>query len=510
MPFRLSPRSPSLRRAAAILGILSIAAIARTGQSEPPAKGASPSASVAVAPAPASSVDAAKIREAAADLAKDAQSWGGTAGIQVVDVATGGVLASNAEHTALNPASNAKLATAAVALRLLGPDHRYLTGLYGKRDGDRVKTLVLRGTGDPTLSSDDVMGLARELAAHGVKKVGAILVDQSYFDDVYTPPAFDQQPNEWAPFRAPVSAVSVDENTVTITARPAEDGKNALVTLSPPGVAKLSGAVKTTKKNDPEKLGATMTASGGALSLKVTGHVPEGGDVARVWRRLEDPRLAPGFALKAALVQIGIDVTEEPRLGGEKERDLLAAHRSDTLGHVIALLGKDSDNFVAETVFKTLAAEKKARPGTFAAAAEVVTAELKAMGAFETGCSITNGSGLFDANRTTASATAALLRAAAMDARIAPEFEAQLAVGGVDGTLRSRFKAWSKARAVRAKTGTLNAAFALSGYVLGPPGKPTVAFSLLVNGAKGKAGPARAGMDKVVDAIARSLWGAAP
>ena len=519
----------SLRRALpALRGVfcatlLAAFAVARPGLGEPPpAPPPTAAASVPVAGgtvqsalgasgAPGAGVlDPQKIRAAVAELASDAATWGGTAGAIVVDVATGTVLGSANEHTALNPASNAKLATAAAALRVLGPDHRYLTGLYGKANGARVPTLVLRGAGDPTLSSDDVAGLARELAAHGVRKVDAILVDQSAFDDAFTPPAFAQQPNEWAPFRAPVSAVSVDENTVTITARPTEDGKQALVTISPPGVAKLSGTVRTTKKNDPERLGATMSVTAGALGMKVAGHVPEGGDIARVWRRLEDPRLAPGLALRAALVAIGVEVTGDVKLGGEKERDLLAAHRSDTLAHLLALLGKDSDNFVAETVFKTLAVEKKGRPATFAAAAEVVTAEISAMGAFEKGCSITNGSGLFDANRTTASATAALLRGAALDARIAPEFEAQLAVGGVDGTLRSRFKAWAKTRAIRAKTGTLNASFALSGYVLPPPGKSAVAFSLIVNDAKGKAGPARARIDKVVDAIARALWGSPP
>jgi D-alanyl-D-alanine carboxypeptidase/D-alanyl-D-alanine-endopeptidase (penicillin-binding protein 4) len=508
--------SPHRSRVLAILGIFAVLAVTRPGLGEPPPRADAPAASApSSTPAnpPASgpaALDASRVRAAVADLASDAKSWGGTAGMMVIDVASGAVLASADEHAAMNPASNAKLATAAAALRLLGPDHRYLTGLYGKVSGARVPALVLRGTGDPTLTSDDVAGLARELHAHGVRKVDAILVDQSAFDDVFTPPAFAQQPNEWAPFRAPVSAISVDENTVTLTARPTEDGKPALVTISPPGVAALSGTVRTTKKSDPEKLGATLSANGGGLAMKVAGHVPEGGDITRVWRRLEDPRLAPGFALKAALQAIGIEVAGDPRLGGEKERDLLAAHRSDTLAHVLALLGKDSDNFVAETVFKTLALEKKARPATFAAAAELVSGELRAMGAFEAGCVIANGSGLFDANRTTAASTAQLLRGAALDARIAPEFEAQLAVGGVDGTLRHRFKPWASSRAVRAKTGTLNAAFALSGYVLPPPGKPAVAFSLMVNGAKGKAGPARASMDKIVDAIARMLWGAPP
>lgn len=507
--------SGHLRRVVAGLGLLAIAALSGPGLTQPPpAEGGPPAASAppaaaASAGAPAAVLDAAKVREAVRDLASDAAKWGGAAAAMVVEIPSGAVLASAGEHAAMNPASNAKLATAAAALRLLGPDHRYLTGVYGKIKGDRVAALVLRGAGDPTLTSADLSEMARGLAARGVRKVDAILVDQGAFDDAFTPPAFAQQPDEWAPFRAPVSAVAVDANTVTITALPSEEGKPAIVRIEPAGVAKVTGSVRTTKKSDPEKFGVSTSAAGGALAIKVAGHVPEGGEPVRAWRRLEDPRLAPGYALRAALAAAGIEAGDV-RSGGEKERSLLAAHRSEPLAHVLARLGKDSDNFVAEMVFKSLAAEKKPRPATFDGAADLVTAELRAMGAFEPGSVVANGSGLFDANRTTAASTAALLRSAYLDSRLGPEMVAHLAVGGVDGTLKSRFKPWAKARAVRAKTGTLHAVFALSGYVLPPPGKPAIAFALFVNGAPGKAGPARAGIDRVVDAAARMSWGAPP
>src|SRR5262249_46802781 len=116
-------------------------------------------------------------------------------------------------------------------------------------------------------------------------------------------------------------------------------------------------------------------------------------------------------------------------------------------------------------------------------------------------------SGLFDANRATAASLAQLLRAAMRSPDIGPEFVAQLSVGGVDGTLHGRFKRWSKHRAIRAKTRTLEAVAALSGYVLAPAGKSPIAFSALVNDIPGKVGAARPLVDKVVDTLAQSLWG---
>src|SRR5262249_13899465 len=156
------------------------------------------------AEAPKRAIDAAPVEEAIKKLTADVKGWGGTVGVSVIDVATGAAIAGIDEHTALNPASNAKLATAAAAIRLLRPEHGFLTGLYGTIRDDAVDELVLRGDGDPSLSTRDLWAMAAELRAAGVRKVRAILVDQAWFDDLYVPPAFDQQPGEWAPFRAPV------------------------------------------------------------------------------------------------------------------------------------------------------------------------------------------------------------------------------------------------------------------------------------------------------------------
>src|SRR5690606_3060998 len=99
------------------------------------------------------------------------------------------------------PASNMKLITAAVTLARLGSEYRFSTGLYGEISAGKVDPLVLRGHGDPSLGTEDLWEIGRALAHLGVTEVGSILVDQSRFDDQFVPPAFEQQPNEWAGFR---------------------------------------------------------------------------------------------------------------------------------------------------------------------------------------------------------------------------------------------------------------------------------------------------------------------
>jgi len=510
-----------MRRALAFAALVALSSLARPGGSQPPGSGSSSPQAAAGSPAPPEPsaraagaepsrsgprLDTTEARKRLEKLAAEVRGWGGRVGVMAIDVESGAPLLALDEHGLYNPASNAKLLTAAAALRALGPGHRYLTGLYGAPSGDTVPEVVLRGAGDPSLETRDLWEMARDLRAAGVRKVGAIAIDQSYFDDQYTPPAFEQQPHEWAAFRAPVAAVSLNANTVTFTVRAAASGEPAVISVDPPGIVALQGRVATSARSSPEKLLLDLEAREGRLLARVNGNVPEGSRLIRVARRVEDPRLLAAHALREVLEGVGIQITGGLRLGGERQKKLLVAHHSAPLGQLLQPVGKDSDNFYAEMIFKSIAAEQQGRPGTAAHAAEGVAGMVEALGASDPGVVVRNGSGLFDANRISTSTLTRLLRAAYRDPALGADFVAQLAIGGVDGTLRGRFRAWAGRRAVRAKTGTLDGVAALSGFVLAPAGRSPVAFSILVNGIPGKVNDARRGMDRVVEALARELW----
>ena len=153
--------------------------------------------------------------------------------------------------------------------------------------------------------------------------------------------------------------------------------------------------------------------------------------------------------------------------------------------------------------FKAIGAKSTGRPGAAASAPAKVTAELWRIAAFEDGVVLRNGSGLFDANRATPASTVALLRAMYRNPFAGAEFVAQLSVGGVDGTLRHRFRGWASTRVIRAKTGTLHGIAALSGYVIRPGGRWAIAFSAFVNGVGRNTAEAHSTIDGVVDAIGR-------
>jgi serine-type D-Ala-D-Ala carboxypeptidase/endopeptidase (penicillin-binding protein 4) len=86
----------------------------------------------------------------------------------------------------LAPASNEKLPLTYAALATLGPTYQMETEVLG--DGELEGTtwrgrLVLRGGGDPTLSSARLRSLGTQVRAFGIRRVtGGVVADESLFD----------------------------------------------------------------------------------------------------------------------------------------------------------------------------------------------------------------------------------------------------------------------------------------------------------------------------------------
>jgi len=107
-------------------------------------------------------------------------------GAEVVDLETGRTVFAHNATRPLLPASNEKLAITYAALTALGPGFRIETDVLG--DGAQTGRawhgdLVLKGYGDPSLSSYDLTVLARRVQADGIARVtGRVVGDESWFD----------------------------------------------------------------------------------------------------------------------------------------------------------------------------------------------------------------------------------------------------------------------------------------------------------------------------------------
>lgn len=104
-----------------------------------------------------------------------------------VDLQTGELLYAHNASRPFIPASNEKLPVAWTALTRLGPAFRFRSELVGvgRRVGTEWKgNLVLKGYGDPTLTTADLDAMARTIHGRGIRTVrGRILGDETFFDD---------------------------------------------------------------------------------------------------------------------------------------------------------------------------------------------------------------------------------------------------------------------------------------------------------------------------------------
>jgi len=130
-------------------------------------------------------------------------------GAVAIDLTTGETLYSRNETLPLIPASNEKLTVTYAALTALGPAFRIETDVLQDAAGD----LVLKGYGDPTLTSADLTALARQVRAAGITTVpGHILGDESWFDTRRT--ALGWKASFYINESPPLSALIVDRGRV--------------------------------------------------------------------------------------------------------------------------------------------------------------------------------------------------------------------------------------------------------------------------------------------------------
>lgn len=157
-----------LTRRKLLAGVLSTAgssvlAGAPTATDRPLPRGAPPPPAPVAPPVPTRSEKIVK-----------AAGLGGEVGFAVADAKTGQILETRIGQTALPPASTLKVVTALYALDKLGTDHRFLTQILatGPLKGGRIEgDLILAGHGDPTLDTDRLAELAKQLREAGVTEV---------------------------------------------------------------------------------------------------------------------------------------------------------------------------------------------------------------------------------------------------------------------------------------------------------------------------------------------------
>ncbi len=427
-------------------------------------------------------------------------------GMRVIEARTGRVFFETRGQVLMDPASNQKVLATTTALMRLGAEWRFRTELTGPvpgPDGVVVGDVYLRGSGDPTVTAIDLDAMAAALVRRGVRSIaGAVVADPRRLgadepvldeDGEESPAETADDPDREAPLSklSPRAPLVVNHGLIWIQVRPgAEAGARAAVTTKPADPSfVIHDNVRTKPKGRP-RVSVRLSVTGGRIQIDVDGRVTLGRPGLVLRRRAPQQALFAAALLRAALSSAGISARADARVAPAPPpraghvTPLLALHESAPLGILLRKINKDSENDYAERVLEAAGAEVYGGPATEDKGIRLLREVIGELGLPPSSYVPRNGSGLGHANRITADAMSALLRALYLDPRVGPELLQSLSVGGVDGTTRNRFKGTLAAERVRAKTGTLSGKSCLSGLV--GDGPDVLAFSILVEGLRGR------------------------
>ncbi|MBW3561101.1 MAG: D-alanyl-D-alanine carboxypeptidase/D-alanyl-D-alanine-endopeptidase [Actinobacteria bacterium] len=382
-------------------------------------------------------------------------------GVAVYDEHGREVFAHRADDPML-PASTQKLATAAAAMRVLGPEFRYETTVRAtapiNRDGVLPGDIVLVGSGDPALATPrygaeaypqrprtPLEALADQLVAAGLRRLtGTVLGDPTVFDAAPLAPGW---PDRY-----------IDEREIRYV--------SGLTVNAGLRLFEKDGRVVSDIVDDPA------------------------GEAAReLWQLLSD---------RGVVIERGAAETREPPAASIQ----LASVESPTLLEMLKHVIQRSDNHMAEGIFLTLGLH--AGDATWPGADRAVRAALDELELDLEGAVFADGSGLSRDDRL----SAAVLAALDLEMRETEDLWSSLmAVAGESGTLRRRLRGSVAAGRLLGKTGTLDDVRSLAGTVLGN-GDERFHFSVVANDLDGAARwPARELTDEIILALVEDLYG---
>jgi D-alanyl-D-alanine carboxypeptidase/D-alanyl-D-alanine-endopeptidase (penicillin-binding protein 4) len=410
-----------------------------------------------------------------------------TVSILIRELKSGAVVASRLSNRSRIPASVMKILTTYSALIDLGTSFRWPTKFYYTdrfSGGTIYGDLVVKAFGDPTLTSGDLYRIAKRLKRLGVRHIkGNIVIDRSFFDNTdKVTSGFDH--NRYSEYNAMPDAVMLDDHMSRIIIRPKGD-QFAVTKAIPHDGYDLINHLKTTQQACHGKYGwpnIGIDSKGSRPIVVVSGTLSTRCPKRSYAKLLTHPYESFYHGLDAALGRVGIRFGGKMVLGRvpTKARALLV-HRSRSLLSIVAKTNKKSNNLYARHIFLLLGAQHEGAPATEAKGAKAVRSILSSRGLWNEHIRIENGCGLSRSSRITATALVTILQDAYRT--LGQKWLNALSIAGKDGTIRKRFKhSVAKGRAWM-KTGTLNNAKNIAGYVKGRSGKLYV-VAILYNGAE--------------------------
>ncbi len=408
------------------------------------------------------------MRSSAALIAEAGLS--GQVAFALVDAGTGMPIAQRAPGRPMPPASVAKAVTAAYALDVLGPGHRFSTALLATgplRDGRLTGDLVLAGGGAPGLTSDGLGRLVRDARKAGLREVtGSLLVWDGALPEIFE---IDPEQPDHVGYNPSVSGLNLNFNRVHAEWRRAGDGYDLRLDARTQDVAPKVGVIDLSIAPRDRPIFTWSQGSDGAGEEWSVARAALGVSGAR-WLPVRDGGAYAGDVFRTLAGEQGIVLPPAAEVADLPRGAVLAADYSSPAGEIAQGMLRFSTNLTAEVLgLAATAARTGATPEDLpASAAEMNEWAQQALGMRAP--AFVDHSGLGDASR------------------VSPEDLVRgLVELGPGGPLRPILRKIALQDAAGrpepltlwAKTGTLNFVSALAGYISPASGTGMLAFAVM-------------------------------
>jgi serine-type D-Ala-D-Ala carboxypeptidase/endopeptidase (penicillin-binding protein 4) len=400
-----------------------------------------------------------------------------------------------------SPASIMKLLTTYAALDLLGPAYQWNTEVWATgpvRDGRLAGDLVLRGGGDPGLTTERFWTLLRELRARGIKDIsGDLVIDDSLFaPNAEHPGDFDRQP--YRAYNVLPNALLVSHNAVEF--RITRRAGKIEVYIDPPlegfqvenRITSRDGACGGFQRGIALDLPAGFKGNRAVLS----GAFPSGCTEFSLWRAvLPAPQFADAL-FRSLWRQLGGTIDGGLRVAPVPEgARRIYTHPSLPLAEHVRHINKWSNNPMTRHLLLTIGLQFAGPPATPTLGRAALEAWVEKRALDMPGLFVDNGSGLSRQSRLTAGGLGRMLLDAWGHPQMA-ELMSSLPISAVDGTLRRRYNDRMAGR-LYLKTGRLDGVASIAGMMQDRRGRRYVVV-VIVNDPDAHRGPGIAVQDAVV------------
>jgi D-alanyl-D-alanine carboxypeptidase/D-alanyl-D-alanine-endopeptidase (penicillin-binding protein 4) len=400
----------------------------------------------------------------------------GNAGFLIYDINEKKVVSSRNRKVPFIPASTTKVPVTIAALKVLGPDYRFKTtvGFTGTvKDGILNGDLYLKGTGDPFFNAVHLMIMAGRIKSYGINKISG----NFYFDEtgLHSSEVIDSGMQNYEPYNQGISALSFDFNSIYTWWDRNKSDKRPYINIVP-SLSMFKAVLLQKKKDDDVRYEYIFEKS--VEKWIITQDTRYKG---RERLPVKRPGLYTAMMLKKFCLMQGLELPSPSPKSAPGNIKIVQEHNGLPVVEISDMILTYSNNLMSELLLLETARKLTGNILNLESSASAVSDYFKILmkNIDWNGFKIVNGSGLTNSNRITPEQLAAFFIYADGFDFNGRSYFSLLPASGWEGSLYKRLYEDDAAFRVWAKTGAVNYAASLAGYMFAKSGRKFV-FTLLI------------------------------